>query len=222
MRKILKTLKNMAKIAIIIHVSIFLAFSIVSLIYSFHNPKTTSLMIFRKLNDSHKVQDISFIPIKKIYPHTREMLITTEDPGFYFHHGIDVGAIMNAYRINKKLGYPKWGGSTITQQIARTLFLIPAKSYIRKYMEVLIALTMDLIIPKDRILELYINYIEFGKGIFGIGQASIYYYGDTFSNLHDEEIIRLITILPNPIKYDVSNFFSNKHLRKRYINLMNY
>ena len=81
---------------------------------------------------------------------------------------------------------------------------------------------MDLIMPKERILELYINYIKFGNGIFGIGRASLYYYNEEFTSLNDEEIIRLITILPNPIKYNVNNFFENKHLRKRYINLMNY
>ena len=103
-------------------------------------------------------------------------MIRLEDYRFYSHHGVDLGAIRDAWMINSSIGRTAVGGSTIPMQLARNLFLTPRKTYLRKYVEALIALEMSLVLPKDRILELYLNVIEWGKGIFGIGAASAYYF----------------------------------------------
>jgi hypothetical protein len=101
-------------------------------------------------------------------------------------------------------------------QLARNLFLTPRKTYFRKYMEALIALEMDLVMPKDRILELYLNYIEWGKGIFGIGAASSHYYGAGVGALGLDELRRLVTIITNPLRYDVQTFYRSAQMAQRY------
>ena len=88
-----------------------------------------------------------------------------------------IEAFARAREINKRLGRPLYGGSTLTMQVARTLFLVPAKSYVRKYLEVLTALELEALLPKNRILELYFGYAEWGKGLFGIEAASRKWYG---------------------------------------------
>ena len=109
-----------------------------------------------------------------------------------------------------------YGGSTITQQLARTFFLIPKKLLICKYAEVLISFEMELFLSKHRILELYLNYCEWGKGIFGIEQASKYYYNKNVNKLSIDEASRLIAILASPIKNSVDILNTNSILTKRY------
>ena len=100
------------------------------------------------------------------------MFVYLEDHQFYTHHGIDLEAVRTAYERNKRAGTLAFGGSTITQQLTRTLFLTPHKNYLRKYLEALLSLELDLLLPKDRIMELYLNHIEWGSGIFGVGTAA--------------------------------------------------
>jgi monofunctional glycosyltransferase len=101
-------------------------------------------------------------------------------------------------------------------QVARTLFLVPEKSYIRKYLEVLTALELELLLPKDRILELYFGYAEWGRGIFGIEAASRRWFGGGTSALSRDEAARLLAILSSPIKYGPGTLHKNGILRERY------
>ncbi len=218
--RIKKCIKFFLKIILTLHLIIIFIVLIISFYLRDHNPESTSLMLYRKRHDNYKIKKVLFIPLAEIKNNVRKMFIKTEDPSFPTHHGIHIGAIINAYRLNKKLGYIKWGGSTITQQLARSLILIPAKTYSRKYIEIITALTMELVLSKDRILELYINYIEFGEGVFGIGQGARFYYKRSYNRLNTDEIIKLVTILPNPLKYNPENFMSNRHLKRRYYNLV--
>ena len=109
-----------------------------------------------------------------------------------------------------------YGGSTITQQLSRTLFLMPKKVMIRKYTELLISMEMEMILSKERILELYLNYCEWGKGIFGVAQASEHYYGKNPDKLSIDQTARLITILASPISYGPYTFHRKDFLANRY------
>jgi monofunctional biosynthetic peptidoglycan transglycosylase len=209
-------LKNTFFAIIGFHLFLFSLFFFLSINIIFINPKFTTLMVYRNIVDKQQNKKIIFIPIKNISKRIQTNIIGIEDFKFYKHIGIDPEAINRAYNINKRLGYKYSGGSTITQQLTRTMFLIPNKNYLRKYFELLIALEIDLILTKKRILELYLNYIEFGNGIYGIGRASYYYYNKSFYKLNNDEINKLITIIPNPKKYNPYNFYINKKLLKRY------
>lgn len=185
-------------------------------IYKFANPPTTLLMIYRSLVNHWDVQ--TPIPLKtaQIPSYVRRMLVSVEDGKFYDHHGIDMEAFKRARELNQKIGSPMYGGSTITMQVARTLFLLPNKSYIRKYLEVIAALEMELILSKNRILELYFSYAEWGKGIFGIERASRIYYGKGIASLQVDQAARLIAILSSPIKYGPDTLYRSLILRERY------
>jgi monofunctional biosynthetic peptidoglycan transglycosylase len=199
-----------------IHLLFILIMFFLIMTYKFTNPPISSLMIYRNIVYKQKNQNIIFIPLKWITIKAQNMFIMAEDYKFYKHAGIDLEAIKRAYTINKQYNLKLFGGSTITQQLARTLFLIPKKTYLRKYMEVIIAFEMELLLGKKRILELYLNYIELGNGIYGIGRASWYYYNKSFYKLDYDEIAKLVAILPSPLRYNPNNFYLNQHLLARY------
>ncbi len=198
-------------------ITIFLVF-----LYNFINPPITTLMIQRKLVRGYPVKMVKFVPLKKIPRKTYSMLVNLEDSNFSKHWGFEIDQIKHAYKVNQRRHKIKLGGSTISNQLARTLFLTTNRNYFRKYLEFWITLEIELLMPKHRILELYLNYIEWGKGIFGIEQASLHYYGKSVTKLNREQSIRLVTIVPNPIKYNVKNFSGNRILRHRYSILETY
>ena len=133
---------------------------------------------------------------------------------------MDLGALREAWMVNESIGRTAVGGSTIPMQLARNLFLTPRKTYARKYLEALIALEMSRVVPKDRLLELYLNYIEWGKGVFGIGAASAYYYKTGVGGLGLDELRRLATVITNPLRYDVQTFTRSPQMSQRYAYLV--
>lgn len=185
-------------------------------IYKFADPPTTVLMIYRSLVNHWKVQKPIPLKTAQTPSYVRRMLVSVEDGKFYDHHGIDMEAFKRARELNQKIGRPMYGGSTITMQVARTLFLLPDKSYVRKYLEVIAALEMELILSKNRILELYFGYAEWGKGIFGIERASRLYYGKGIASLQVDQAARLIALLSSPIKYRPDTLYRSLILRERY------
>jgi len=185
-------------------------------IYKFADPPTTVLMIYRSLVNHWKVQKPIPLKTAQIPSYVRRMLVSVEDGKFYEHHGIDMEAFKRAQELNQKIGQPMYGGSTITMQVARTLFLVPDKSYIRKYFEIIAALELELILSKNRILELYFGYAEWGKGIFGIERASRVYYGKGIASLQIDQTARLIALLSSPIKYRPDTLYRSLILRERY------
>ncbi len=185
-------------------------------IFRFINPPATTLMLYRRVAYGWKIKPPRYLPLTKIPRSIRTMVIRVEDGDFYNHRGILPAAIKNAYRLNQQIGRPVYGGSTITMQTARTLFLIPEKSYLRKYLEIIIALEMELILSKDRILELYLNYAEWGKGIFGIEGAARFHYNKGVQSLTTNQAIRLVTLLSSPIRYTPQTLTKNGILRSRY------
>jgi len=190
-----------------------------SILYNFVDPPCSSFMVYRMIFDDVEIRKNEFIPLKKLPKRMASMLVRVEDGNFYKHYGIDLDAIESARKRNEKAGFNKYGGSTITQQLVKTLLLVPDKFLIRKYAEIIISLEFDLIMRKDRILELYLNNVEWGPGVFGIEAASIHHFNKHAAKLSRDEVARLITILPNPIKYNVKNFSKRKSMSLRYHHL---
>jgi monofunctional biosynthetic peptidoglycan transglycosylase len=201
---------------VLFHAAVLIGALTISLMYSFINPPLSSFLLYRATTDLYLPKPMEFIPINKIPKHIQTIFIKLEDKNFYTHNGIDIEAMKYAYRMNKKYKQIVLGGSTITQQLARTLFLVPDKNYLRKYTEVLIAFTMDFILSKQRILELYLNYIEWGKGVYGIGAASRYHFKKSFFQLDYDQVCRLAAIIVNPLRYNVKNMWGNSVLTFRY------
>jgi len=217
---ILKGISYFSLTIIGFHAIFFAIVFFASVFLNFFNPPFTNLMIYRLVKNRYPLKKSKFIELKKIPESAKRMLLKIEDYKFYKHYGIDPEAILESYETNRRLGYIYRGGSTITQQLARTLFLTPKKSYVRKYFEILIAMEMELFLSKDRILELYFNYVEWGKGIYGIETASTVYYKKSVTRLNYDEIARLVTILASPIKYTPYTFENRAALKYRYSTLL--
>jgi monofunctional biosynthetic peptidoglycan transglycosylase len=206
----------LALFLVLLHWALLVGVALTCLLYNYVNPPLTGLMLYRQFVSRFRNQSVRFIPLESIPAYARRMFVQVEDHNFYRHHGIDLQAIRDAYRINRRLGYVYYGGSTISQQLARTLFLAPTRTYLRKYLETLIALEMEIFLPKKRILELYVNYIEYGEGIYGIAAASRYHYGKAADRLSRDEYRRLVTIVASPLRYDVRDFTARRALQERY------
>jgi monofunctional glycosyltransferase len=141
-----------------------------------------------------------WVPYERISLHLKRAVITAEDARFAEHDGVDWDAIQKAYKDNVKRGAPR-GGSTITQQLAKNLFLSPQRSYLRKGQELVIAYMIEASWDKRRILEVYLNVVEWGDGVFGAEAAARQYYGLTAAQLNAEQSARLAAYLPNPKRY---------------------
>lgn len=204
----------------VFHVVIIFGGLFFAVLYKFVNPPYSSFMLYRMVFAGEEIHQNDFVPLKKLPKGTASMLVRLEDGNFYNHWGIDLEAIESARKRNDKAGYNKYGGSTLTQQLVKTLLLVPDKFLVRKYAEVIISLEFDLIISKDRILELYLNNVEWGHGIFGIEAASVHHFNKHAVRMSRDEVARLITILPNPLKYNVKNFSRRKSMSLRYNRLM--
>jgi monofunctional glycosyltransferase len=213
---IVSWVKRSLKYLLYLHIFFFIFMMGFLLFIKYKNPPLTSLMYYRKHFFSYTIKPVKYVPLKEIPEDLKKMVIATEDYRFFEHRGISLEAIARAYVINSRVGYRMYGGSTITQQLARSLFLVPQKIILRKYIEVLISLEMELFLPKERILELYLNYCELGKGIFGMGMAAEYYFGKEMSHLTIDEAARLVTIFASPVKYTPFTFLSRDFLSYRY------
>ncbi len=203
---------------------VVISFIVISSVYVFYlkynNPSTTPLMEIRKNQLGISSVKMEFLPLNKIPKKAIRMVIIAEDCDFYRHNGFNIERIRESIERNIKLGKSKYGASTISQQTARTLMLIPKKTFLRKILEAIITVEMEIILGKDRILELYLNYAEWGKGIFGIQSASKHFYRKSVWNLSDQETAYIVSILPNPLRY--SPFSESTLVQKRYELIMHY
>ncbi|TLS66199.1 monofunctional biosynthetic peptidoglycan transglycosylase [Mariprofundus erugo] len=137
-----------------------------------------------------------------ISPRLKRAVIAAEDASFVQHHGFDLDGIQLALEKNLKAGRIRAGGSTITQQLAKNLFLSGERSLWRKVEESVFTVMLEATLSKQRILELYLNYAEWGNGIYGAEAAARHYYGIPASMLSVRQAARLAAILPNPRYYD--------------------
>lgn len=171
------------------------------------NPEKTAFMKYREdewARDGKKYKVIQkWVPLGSISPYLTKAVLIGEDDKFWSHEGFDYEAIQKALEKDVKAKKFKLGASTISQQLAKNLFLSPSKSPVRKIREAVITWRMEKALSKKRILELYLNVAEWGdKGIFGIEAASRHYYNKPASALGPEEASRLAAVLPNPRKFN--------------------
>lgn len=171
------------------------------------NPKKSAFMQYREAEwaregKKFKVQQV-WVPYSAISPYLIKAVLIGEDDKFWQHEGFDYEAMQKAIEKDIKARKFKLGGSTISQQLAKNLYLSPSKNPIRKIREAIITWRMERALPKKRLLELYLNVAEWGdKGIFGIEAASRHYYGKSAAALGPEEASRLAAVLPNPRKFN--------------------
>jgi len=167
-------------------------------------PLTSSVQVQRRVEAliTHKpyTKRYTFVPLSRISRNLQHAVIAAEDGRFYQHHGIDWTETQKVVEKGLEEGHLERGASTITQQLAKNLFLTTSRSGIRKAVEFTLAPLAELILPKQRILELYLNVIEWGPGIYGAEAASRTYYGVPASSLTREQAARLAAIIPSPLR----------------------
>lgn len=179
------------------------------------NPKKTAMMEHREAQwaEKGKKRKIAqaWVPYSRISPFAVKAVIIAEDDKFWSHEGFDYEAIQKAIEKDIKERRFKAGGSTITQQLAKNLYLSPEKSPVRKIREAIITWKLERSLSKKRIMEIYLNVAEWGDGIFGIEAASKHYFGKSANDLTPMEAARLAVVLPNPRRLNAAG-------EQRYVN----
>jgi monofunctional glycosyltransferase len=170
-------------------------------------PKTTSFMERRKARLEREGKnprlDWRPVPLARIAPQLQRAVVIAEDARFWEHDSVDWEAMRDAFEKNLEKGEIKFGGSTITQQLAKNLYLSPARTPWRKLRELAIAGRLERRLSKKRILELYLNVIEFGSRTFGVEAAARCYFGKSAAVLSREEAATLAAVIPSPRIYDL-------------------
>jgi len=166
------------------------------------SPPLTLLMIKRVLGAEEKGLVYEWKSTNEISPYIRVCAMASEDQNLPFHYGMDLEAIDKALDVNKR-SKKVFGASTITQQVAKNVFLFPQRSYIRKGLELYFTILIETVWTKQRILEMYLNVAEMGDMVFGVEAASQVYFRKSAQKLTLSESASIIAVLPNPIKYSV-------------------
>ncbi|MGB3282735.1 MAG: monofunctional biosynthetic peptidoglycan transglycosylase [Methylovirgula sp.] len=164
------------------------------ILYRFVPPVSTPMLARMLL---HEKVERDYLPLDRMSPNLRAAVIMSEDAHFCRHHGVDWGAMREVIDAGGVRG-PARGASTITMQVAKNLFLWPGRSYIRKGFEIPLALVLDRVWPKSRILEVYLNIAEWGDGIFGAEAASEAYFHKSATDLSLHQSALLAAVLPDP------------------------
>ena len=169
-------------------------------------PTTSAFMTYRESTAKSEGRtlaiDYRWIPLSSISPYLAQAVVIAEDDKFWAHHGFDFEAIKTALEKDIQQKSSRYGGSTITQQLAKNLFLSPSRDPIRKLREFILAWRLERGLTKKRILELYLNVVEWGDGIFGAEAAARHYYGKPASALSPDEAAHLAVVLPSPRRYN--------------------
>jgi monofunctional biosynthetic peptidoglycan transglycosylase len=174
--------------------------------WGWFNPSTSAFMedrleLMQEKNPEAELRH-KWVPYDRISIHLKRALIAAEDAKFLDHDGFDWEAIQKAYEKNIRKGKVVAGGSTISQQLAKNLFLSGRRTPWRKAQEALITIMIEKVMSKRRIFEIYLNIIEWGNGVFGAEAAARYYYHTTAANLDAEQSARLAAMVPKPRYYD--------------------
>ena len=196
----------------------FVALSIVSvIIFKWVPIPVTPLMLTRMIENKFEGKEAylnhDWEPLENISPYLQKAVIASEDGYFIEHHGFDFKAIQKAFKSNSR-GKKLKGGSTISQQTAKNVFLWQGRSYVRKGLEAYFTVLIELIWGKERIMEVYLNSIEMGDGIYGAQAAAQYWYKKDAINLSRNEAAGISAILPNPRKFSASHPSSYINKRK--------
>ncbi|MBL8490986.1 MAG: monofunctional biosynthetic peptidoglycan transglycosylase [Rhodocyclaceae bacterium] len=174
--------------------------------WKWFNPGTTAFMAQRldELREKNPKAELKreWVPYERISVHLKRAAVAAEDDKFVDHEGFDWEGIQKALEKNQKKGKVVAGGSTISQQLAKNLFLSAAKTPWRKAQEAVITIWLELLWDKRRILEVYLNVVEWGEGVFGAEAAARRYFGTTAAGLGPEQAARLAVMLPAPRRYE--------------------
>lgn len=181
------------------------------------SPKKSSFMEYREKQWKEEGKKIKirqyWVPLSRISNYMTKAVIIAEDDKFWSHGGFDFEAIEKSLEKDLKAKKFKFGGSTISQQLAKNLFLDPSKNPLRKIKEAILTWRIEKNLSKRRILELYLNIAEWGEGIFGIEAAARNYYGKSAADLSADEAAHLAAVLPNPRKYNPTG--SSRYVNNR-------
>lgn len=179
-------------------------------------PVPTAFMQYRQDEWADENRDMhitqKWVSMRNISPNIIKAVLIGEDDGFWKHDGFDVKGMENAIERSIKKGTLA-GGSTISQQLSKNLYLSPSKNPVRKIKEAIITWRIEKTLSKRRILEIYLNVAEWGDGIFGIEAAARHYYHKSAKNLTAQEASRLAAVLPSPIRYNPTG--SQKYVKNR-------
>ena len=205
----------------------FIALSILSvIIFKWVPVPITPLMMTRAIENKMDGKDMilthDWEPIENISPNLQKAVIASEDGNFLKHNGFDFKAMQKAFKNNQK-GKRLKGGSTISQQTAKNVFLWQGRSYLRKGLEAYFTVLIELIWGKERIMEVYLNSIEMGNGVYGAEAAAQHWYRKSAADLTKQEAAGIAAILPNPRKYKATNSSSYIQRRKgKIVRVMNH
>lgn len=200
----------------------FLGLSVgLTALYSFVPVPFTLLMVRRTIEQMFdSKRDVrwekDWVSLKEISPHLQLAVVCAEDQEFLEHEGFDFEAIEKAYKHNQK-STRKRGASTISQQTAKNVFLWPARSWLRKGLEVYFTFLIETLWSKERIMTAYLNVIEYGDGIYGAEAAARHYFNKSAKDLNRKEAALLAAVLPNPLNYSVTNPQPNVRERQSWI-----
>jgi monofunctional biosynthetic peptidoglycan transglycosylase len=201
-------------------------------IFKFAPVPFTPLMITRaveqKAANNEMICSHDWVPIEKISINMQKAVIASEDGSFLTHNGFDFKAMQKAFKNNNK-GRRIKGGSTISQQTAKNVFLWQGRSYIRKAFEAYFTVLIEIVWGKERIMEVYLNSIEMGNGVYGVEAAAKHWHKKNAVNLSPQQAASIAAILPNPIKFKATNsssFINNRKAKigklMRYIGKLEY
>ncbi len=201
---------------------LFITLSVVSVIaFRWIHPPFTPLMIKRVIEQKfsgEKIKwDYQWVSLDKISPKLQLAVICSEDQKYLEHYGFDWESIQKSFEVNQKQGKVMRGGSTISQQTAKNLFLWDGRSYIRKGLEAWFTLLIETFWSKERIMEMYLNIIEMGKGVYGAEAASLYWFNIHAYQLKKDNAAAIAAILPNPKKYKANPCSAYICARKEWI-----
>jgi monofunctional biosynthetic peptidoglycan transglycosylase len=204
MKKALRRILNFLKYFIIIYFASSIFFVI---LFKYINPPITPLMVIRLTEQSLGGQTIklkkNWIAIDKMSSNLPLAVVASEDNLFLEHSGFDFESIEKAKEYNaKKQGKKVRGASTISQQTAKNVFLWPQRSWVRKGLEVYFTVLIELVWGKKRIMEVYLNVIETGKGIYGVEAASQFFFKKSAANISRGDAALIAAVLPNPLKWN--------------------
>ena len=188
---------------------------------SSHHPTDTALMEIRRVQAKEQGrsqrQQFLWVPLTRIAPALQRAVVAAEDASFFAHEGFDWEGIKDAALYNLEVGEFKRGGSTITQQLAKNLYLSSERSLFRKAREALITRSLEHHLTKERILEVYLNVAEWGQGIFGAEAAARHHFGKSAKELTLNEAALLAAILPSPRRYDPLHHTAYLNRRQQHI-----
>lgn len=196
-------------------------------VYRFVPVKVTPLMLIRAVNpvgtDKQKARERDWrhhwVPLDEMSKWMPKAVVASEDSRFYSHHGFDTIEIEKAIEEHRR-GKRQRGASTISQQTAKNVFLWPGHSWLRKGLEAYFTVLIELMWPKERILEVYLNSIEMGAGIYGADAAAEYYFGKPASRLTKNECALIAVALPSPLKRDPAH--PTSYMRRRVSQISRY